>query len=463
MSTTVSPMPRFLTLPLLGAIFMLTHSARAEDAQLTLRLYRPSALQEYHRVTEPATWQMESTAVIVCDVWDQHHCYNAVQRLNEFTPRLNQFLAEARRRGATIIHAPSDCMETYAEHPARKRAIDAPSVQQPPAGIADWCSRIPQEEEAIYPIDQSDGGEDDEPQQHAAWAAQLKSLGRNPGMPWKSQSPDIEIDGEREYISDRGDEVWNILAARGIQHVILTGVHANMCVLGRPFGLRQMVRNGKDVIFLRDLSDSMYNPARWPYTDHFTGHDLVVAHIERYVCPTITSDQLLGGQPFRSAFDKRDEFDVAAVEAKQPPEWTLVDVPHAAPDAEVAWYRCAVYLPNTWKQEESLTLESPQWPQVQAWLNGTPADAADHGTLRFPSSSIVANEANFLVVRVERSNDSSVRSDQAPALRSGNRAVQLNGRWQTRIGDDPTWKNIPLPAKFGAPTDIVFEARAGIP
>jgi predicted Zn-ribbon and HTH transcriptional regulator len=60
-----------------------------------------------------AVWPASHTALIVCDVWDAHHCLNAVKRLNEFAPRLNDVVKEARRRGATIIHAPSDCMEAY--------------------------------------------------------------------------------------------------------------------------------------------------------------------------------------------------------------------------------------------------------------------------------------------------------------------------------------------------------------
>ena len=36
------------------------------------------------------------------------------------------------------------------------------------------------------------------------------------------------------------------------RNVILVGVHANMCVLGRPFGLRQMVRGGKQVVLEYD-------------------------------------------------------------------------------------------------------------------------------------------------------------------------------------------------------------------
>jgi hypothetical protein len=42
-----------------------------------------------------------------------------------------------------------------------------------------------------------------------------------------------------------------------------------------------------------------------PQVDHFTGTDLVVDHVEKYWCPTITSVDLVGGKPFRFAADRR--------------------------------------------------------------------------------------------------------------------------------------------------------------
>jgi len=81
------------------------------------------------------------------------------------------------------------------------------------------------------------------------------------------------------------------------------GVHQNMCVLGRSFSIRQMVGQGQNVALLRDLTDSMYNSRKRPLVDHFTGNDLVTWHIEKYWCPTLTSDQIIGGQPFRFGGD----------------------------------------------------------------------------------------------------------------------------------------------------------------
>lgn len=302
----------------LSLVFLSTTGLSAEDLKLQLRYQQETSKDSghYHRLQRSEKWNPQQTAMIVCDVWDYHHCLNAVKRLEEFAPRLDKLLKTARSQGVTIIHAPSDCMPAYKGHPARVRAMQVPQKGTVPEGIENWCSKIPSEERAVYPLDQSDGGEDDDPQEHAAWAKKLKSLGRNPALPWKSQSPLITIDGEKDYISDQGDEVWRILESRGIKNVILTGVHTNMCVLGRPFGLRQLSKNGKNVVLVRDMTDTMYNPKRWPYVSHFTGNDLIFSHIEKFICPTITSDQILGGETFVFKRDQRPHLVIVMAEAE---------------------------------------------------------------------------------------------------------------------------------------------------
>ena len=70
------------------------------------------------------------------------------------------------------------------------------------------------------------------------------------------------------------------------------GVHTNMSVLGRSFGIRQMVRWGLSVALVRDLTDTMYNPAMPPYVSHDEGTRLVVEYIEKFWCPTILSSDL---------------------------------------------------------------------------------------------------------------------------------------------------------------------------
>jgi nicotinamidase-related amidase len=288
----------------LGAIVATAGLAIAGDSSFSLTLRsRVEEKGEYRFQTKDQDWPAKKTAVIVCDMWDAHHCLNAVRREEEMVPRMNEFLSKARNAGALIIHAPSSCMDPYKDHPARKRAQAAPKAKNLPKDIDQWCRQIPSEEKGKYPIDQTDGGEDDDQAEHEAWHKKLADMGRNPKAPWKSQHAGLTIKDE-DAISDSGVEIWNLLEDRGIANVVLVGVHTNMCVLGRPFGLRQMAKNGKNVVLVRDLTDTMYNPKKAPYVSHFEGTRLIIEHIEKYVCPTITSNQLLGGSEFRFKGDK---------------------------------------------------------------------------------------------------------------------------------------------------------------
>jgi hypothetical protein len=127
--------------------------APAVGAEFSLKLRRvveePAGSGNLKRAYEQQSWNPAQTAVIICDTWDLHHCQNAVRRLEEFAPRINELAKRARAEGAVIIHAPSDCMPAYAGHPARVRAEQAPRAANLPADIANWCSRIPSEEQAL--------------------------------------------------------------------------------------------------------------------------------------------------------------------------------------------------------------------------------------------------------------------------------------------------------------------------
>lgn len=309
----------FLTaLPVLATLLIISNVqiTYAEEFSLSLRYQQPTndTGRLYHTLTRQETWTGEQTALIVCDVWDSHNCKNAVLRVTEMVPHLNQVIEAARRKGITIIHAPSGCMDFYTDHPARQRAIAVPKAKVLPAEITSWCYKIPAEEKGIYPIDQSNGGCDDDPDVHAVWQASLAPLLKEKKWPWRRQHQGLSIDAARDYISDKGDEVWSILESHGIKNVIMTGVHTNMCVLGRPFGLRRMVENGKNTVLMRDQTDTMYDPRSEPFVSHFTGTDLIVSHIERHVCPTITSTEFIGGEEFRFQHDDRPHLAIIMAE-----------------------------------------------------------------------------------------------------------------------------------------------------
>ena len=255
------------------------------------RVADAEALGGFRMVERREAWDPAKTAVTICDMWDAHWCKGATRRVGQMAPRMNEVVKRARELGALIIHAPSATVGHYKDHPARKHAQEAPAAATKPEGIEKWCSWMDEHEREVYPIDQSDGGCDCDP----------KCPG---GGPWKKQIETIEIE-DVDAITDSGVEVWNLIEARGIENVIVMGVHTNMCVLGRPFGLRQMTRNGKNVVLMRDLTDTMYNHRMKPFVNHFAGTDLIVEHIEKYVCPTVTSADLLGYPAYHFPGDER--------------------------------------------------------------------------------------------------------------------------------------------------------------
>ena len=212
------------------------------------------------------------TALVLCDVWDKHWCRGANERLAAMLPRMNEVAKALRRAGVLVVHAPSETMDFYKDSPARRRVLDAPKAE-PPTHI--------KRDDPPLPIDVSDGGSDTgEKPWHKAWAR---------------QHPAIEIDESRDAISDNGLDLYNLYQQRGIRNILVMGVHTNMCVLGRSFAIKQMVRWGFNVVLVRDLTDTMYNPARPPYVPHEEGTRLVVEYIEAFWCPTTTSDEVLQG------------------------------------------------------------------------------------------------------------------------------------------------------------------------
>jgi len=53
-----------------------------------------------------------------------------------------------------------------------------------------------------------------------------------------------------------------------------------------------MVKQGFHVVLARDLTDAMYDPREKPYVSHTRDTELVVEHIEKYWCPSISGEDL---------------------------------------------------------------------------------------------------------------------------------------------------------------------------
>ena len=259
--------------------FTVTARARVRSGPVT---------NDWAAVDTPRTLDPRRTAVVICDMWDQHWCAGATRRVAEMAPRMNDLVSNARHRGMLIIHCPSDTMKFYEGTPGRKLAQAAPPAE-PKVPLQRWCKLDPARETPL-PIDDTDGGCDDSPQCKTYSA-------------WKQQIPAIEI-REGDAITDSA-EAYYLMRQRGITNVLVMGVHLNMCVLGRPFSIRQMVGQGLNVLLVRDLTDTMYNSRQRPWIPHCAGTQLMIEHVEDYWCPTIASTAFLGGEEFRFKEDRR--------------------------------------------------------------------------------------------------------------------------------------------------------------
>lgn len=290
-----------------------SHEATYTPLEMILRSQVKNSDGRWEVKQETQLWDPNQTAIIITDMWNEHWCESATQRVGELAPHMNEVVNEARRRGVTVIHAPSGTMDAYADYSQRKKAKEV-AFHQAPEGfeIENWCYLDPDLEDPL-PIDDTDGGCDKpcangEPcKERTAWTSQISVL---------------EIHDE-DYITDRGQEVYNLIMEKGIENIIVMGVHINMCILGRPFAIRQLSNLKKNVVLMRDMTDAMYNPAREPYVTHFRGTELVTEHIERYWAPTVLSSDITGKPAFRFAEDDRTHIAMLIAEKEYDAKKTL--------------------------------------------------------------------------------------------------------------------------------------------
>ena len=240
--------------------------------------------------TVRTSWRGKETALVICDMWAKHWCDSATRRVGEMAPRMNQLAEALRDRGVLIIHCPSSGVKYYQDTPMRKLAQLAP-VLETRIPLQSWCS-LDEKREKPLPIDDSDDGCDCQPR----CSTDGNRMDRHQIAVIKIKQGDAVTDSAEAYY---------LMRQRGIKNVIIVGVHTNMCVLGRPFSIRQMVYQGQNVALVRDLTDTMYNPRSRPFVPHTQGTDLVIEHIERHWCPTFSSKNILGGKTFRFSDHKR--------------------------------------------------------------------------------------------------------------------------------------------------------------
>ena len=79
--------------------------------------------QQWRESHETRVLDPSRTALLLCDVWNDHTSRGAVERLEAIIPAMAAVVEALRADGVTIVHCPSDCMDFYAASRARKRVL----------------------------------------------------------------------------------------------------------------------------------------------------------------------------------------------------------------------------------------------------------------------------------------------------------------------------------------------------
>ena len=138
------------------------------------------------------------------------------------------------------------------------------------------------------------------------------------------------------------------------------------------------------------------------------------------------------------------------------------DVQALLQQGKVQWYRSCIRIPSGWISEKGVTLHLQSSASgFKAWMNGNGlvinSNAEGGCSCLIKTEFINKDDANLLVIRIE---DVKSQSNQLHLVNLvGKNSLSLSGRWEARLGDDSSWSNIPLPAKFGISPNVFFEPR----
>lgn len=229
------------------------------EIEMTLRTRDPAS-GEVRLTTERV--DPARVGVIAVDVWNFHWCKTATMRVDAIVPRLNLALDAARAMGMTVMLCPSDVVDNYAGYAQREAVMALPKVE------------VPKVEEVTCPPVPDAGG----------CACGRERCGVNYG--WDGMHPALRI-GAGDWMPDSQAEVYAICRGRGLTHLIYVGFHTQVCLLGKPMGLRAMKSAGLRCVLARDMTDAHpgYDPARGFTPDLNT--EQVVEHFEKHLAPTI--------------------------------------------------------------------------------------------------------------------------------------------------------------------------------
>jgi hypothetical protein len=310
------------TAALLVAASWLPLKSRAAEIELSLRTRDSRGTPTVRRERV----ETSRIGVVAVDVWNFHWCKTATMRVAALVPRMNKALDAARAMGMTVMLCPSDVVDNYVGWPQREVIFAMPRHKVPPLAAVD-CPTPP------------NGG---------GCACGKEKCAGNYG--WDAMHPDLKI-GRDDLMPDTLEDVYSICKERGLTHLIYMGVHTQVCLLGKPMGLKNLKAAGLSCVLARDLTDAHpgYDPSRGFTPDGHT--EEVVEHFEKYLAPTV---------------DMTDELKALG---RWDPSWVLDPV-------RVAPWGTAMR-PHLFHDDVIVTLSAPRQPkaEIRYTLDGSPPRA----------------------------------------------------------------------------------------
>lgn len=207
----------------------------------------------------------KEVGILVVGLWDSHNCKVAHKILDEICPKANTFIKKCRKEGMHIIFGSSSLLK----NPKYKHL--GKNIKAPFQSFKDKGINIPP-----LPFDDSDGG----------------IVEKNPDFNRKNvgMHPAIEIENG-DCMSGNNKEILNYLLYNKVKLLLVVGVHLNMCVLDRPYAIKNLIRYGMKVSLVKDLTDIMHSGK----LDNMTrdeAQNKMIDWVEYNICPTTTTEDV---------------------------------------------------------------------------------------------------------------------------------------------------------------------------
>ena len=235
-------------LPASAGLFAQTSANRSLELSLQTRDPQTNQVKIQKQIIDP-----RKVGIIVVDPWNYHWCMTWTAQAGGMVPRLNKVLEVARKLGMQVFWAPTDAASMYVGWPQRELALGIPYADVPKIRSYRVEHKLPQGKCHCGP----------------GFACQI-DYGEN-AMP-----PDLVI-ADEDLIVSGTQEFYSICRQKGIGQLIYMGGAVNICLTGKPEGLKYMYEAGLDCLVARDLVEA------WTQYDPTTGYTPDVGNAQSVV------------------------------------------------------------------------------------------------------------------------------------------------------------------------------------